>query len=533
MKKLVFASMMAMASVSLVSAALLRAQDSTLQAAEYNAYDMACGNCAQHPEQDQTTILTKSSAPGLESFLTAYPNSIVKKAVLDLLLDKYYNPAPVGLGDQDKALATASRILHDDPNNLKAILYTVIIKKGQCAKTQDVATCDDAAAYARKGLLAPKPASVSDADWKAQTGGSYPVFHSAIAFDDAAAHKDFKGAIDEYTQELMLYTDAQSKTAGLMDTNYLAMAYSQPGPAKDLPKAIWFYARVWNFAPAKYKQGIETNLEIYYKKYHGNLDGLDDVKAKAALTTFPSGFEIKPAPTPQERIHDLIVTTPDLRVLNLGDKELILAIGAKEDADKLWSVLKDQATPVPGTVISVPVSAIKVIVTQGVKATDFLVKLTTPVASDSFKAPDPTDLKAQQEFILANGVKDDTVKLGEIFDDLKTAIKKIVIEPEATVINVAVTDSAKASKTADFIVNLKTPISGKEIPAAGSSLGLSSKGEAELDGTYDTYEQIPATDAAPQSAQIVLRDGVLIEEKKKPAGAAHPKPSAAHHAAAH
>jgi hypothetical protein len=62
--------------------------------------------------------------------------------------------------------------------------------------------------------------------------------------------------------------------------------------------------------------------------------------------------------------------------------------------------------------------------------------------------------------------------------------------------------------------------------------GISSEGKTELDGTYDTFKQIPATDTAPQSAQIVLRDGSIIAEKKKPAGAAH-KPAAAHHAPAH
>jgi hypothetical protein len=503
---------------------MLRAQDSTItikDPAEYNTYQIALNQADP-----------KAKAAAFESFLTAYPLSVVKNDVLDRLLNTYYNPPPQGTGELDKALVTAGKLLQVEPNNLEAILYSVIIKKGQCAKTQDVTTCDDAAAYARKGLLAPKPAGVADADWKTQTGLAYPNFHSALAADAAYGHKDFKTAIDEYTAELMLYSDAQTQTVALQDTLFLAQAYSQPGPAKDLTKAVWFYARVWNFVPAKFKPGIETQLKYYFNKFHGNLDGLDDVKAKAALTTFPAGFVLKPAETPAEKIHDLIVATPDLRVLNLGDKELILAIGAKDDADKLWSVLKNDPTPVPGTVISAPASAIKVTVTQGVKPSEFIVHLTTPVEFASFTAPDAADLKAQQEFILANGDKDDTVKLSAIFDDLKSPIKKIVIEPVATAINVAVTADAKTNKTADFIVNLKTPISGKEAPAAGAIFGLASDGKAELDGTYDAYKQIPATDTTSPSAQIVLREGSIIAEKKKPAVPAH-KPAAAHHTAAH
>jgi tetratricopeptide (TPR) repeat protein len=514
--------MMALASTSLVSSLMLRAQDSITikDPAEFNTYQLAIS------QSD-----AKARAGALEGFLQAYPQSVVKNDVLDRLLNTYYNPAPQGTGDPDKALSAASRLLQVDPNNLEAILYSVIIKKTQGAKTQDVTTLDDAAALARKGLLTPKPAGVADADWKSQTSLAYPNFHSAIAFDDAAAHKDFKGAVDEYTQELMLYSDDQAKHAGLMDTYLLAQAYTQPG-AKDLVKAVWFYARVWDFVPAGSKPNIEKQLEYWYNKFHGNLGGLDDLKAKAALTTFPSGFELKPAETPAEKIHELILATPDLRVLNLGDKETVLAIGTTEDADKLWAVLKNEATPIPGTVISAPASAIKVVVTQGVKVSDFIVKLTTPVEFASFKAPDAADLKSQQEFILANGVAEDTAKLSAIFDDLKTPIKKIVIEPVATVINVAVTPDAKASKIADFIVSLKTPVGGKEAPVAGSVFGLSGKGEAELDGTYNTYKQIPATDTVAQSAQIMLRDATIVTaEKKKPGAGAHAKPGAAHHAA--
>jgi hypothetical protein len=532
MKKLVFASVLALASVSLFGSSLLRAQDSTItikDPAEFNAYQMAT-----------TQSDPKAKAAALESFAQTYPQSVVKNAVLDMLLDTYYPPAPSGLGDREKALSAASRILQADPNNLKAILYSVFIKKDQCAKSvnpktglsTDPQTCDDAAALAHKGLLATKPAGVSDADWKTQTSGSYPVFHSALAADYAYSKKDNKAAISEYSAELMLYTDQQSQTVGLMDTYLLAAAYTQPD-AKDPVKAIWFYARVWDFVPAQSKPNIEKQLEYWYNKYHGNLKGLDDIKAKAALTTFPGGdFAPERAPTPAEIAHEALISG-DPAKLNLGDKEFILANGTKEDADKLWSLMKDQATPVPGTVISASSTAIKVIVTQGVKPTEFLVRLATPAACKDLALPSATDLQAQEDFILANGVKDDTAKLGDLFADPKPAIKKIVIEPIAVAINVAVTDDAKSAKTADFIVNLKTPVACKEVKAAGESYGLASKGDAELDGTYDTYTQVPATATAAPSALIVLRDGSIVAAHPKPTGAAHPKPAAGHHSATH
>jgi hypothetical protein len=452
MKKIVFASVMALASASLVAAPTLRAQESgTIQIkdpAEFNSYQMFT-----------TQTDPKAKAAAGESFLQQYPQSVVKNTVLDNLIDTYQ-----GLQDPDKTLGAASRLLQVDPNNMKAIFISVFIKKGQCAKTSDHQTCDDAAAIASKGLQAAKPAAVSADDWKKQTAATYPLFHSALALDFAISKKDYKSAQDEYKAELILYSDDQSKTVGLNDTLLLAQAYSQPGPAQDLVQASWFYSRVWDFAPANYKGQIEPKLEYYYKKFHGGLDGLDAIKQQAQASAFPpTTLHIDPAKSPQEQIHDLIVSTPDLTTLALADKETILAFGSKDDADKLWGLLQGKQTPVPG----------------------------------------------------------------------------IVIEATASQIKVAVTQDAKDAKVADFIVNLKDPLKDSEIPAAGFE--FKTQPAAELDGTYDTYTQIPAADAKPatdttpataavaQRAEIVLKDAFVQPEKKK---TAPHKPTAAHHKAA-
>jgi hypothetical protein len=442
MKKIVFASVMALAGVSLVVAPTLRAQDNsgTIQIkdpAEYNAYQMFSS------QSDP-----KAKAAAGESFLTTYPQSVVKNAVLDDLITIYQS-----LQDPDKTLSAANRLLQVDPNNMKAIFISVFVKKGQCAKTSDAQTCDDAAALAQKGLSAPKPAGVSDDDWNKQKSATYPIFHSAIALDDALSKKDFKAAEDEYTSELKLLPEDQTKTAGLNDTLLLAQAYSQPGPGQNLPAAIYLYARVWAFAPANFKPQIETQLERYYKKYHGNLDGLQDVKTQALASALPpTTLKIDPAKTPAEQIHDLLAATPDLNTLALADKETVLALGSKEDADKLWALLKDKQTPVPG----------------------------------------------------------------------------IIIEAAASTIKVAVTQDAKDAKVADFIVNLKAPLTDAEQKLYQPGFEFKTQPSAELDGTYDSYTQIPATATAAASAQIVLRDAFIQPEKKKPV--AH-KPAASHHRA--
>jgi hypothetical protein len=289
-------------------------------------------------------------------------------------------------------------------------------------------------------------------DFKKQTAVANPIFHSSIALDDALSKKDYKAAVEEYKTELMLYSADQTTSGpGLVDTLNLAEAYVKLTPP-DMVNAVWFYARVVNFAPAGFKPQIEKKLDYWYNKFHGGLDGLDAIKTQSAATVFPANLVIKPAATPQEKIHAILQNTADLNTLALADKELVLAFGSKEDADKLWALMKDKETPVPGT----------------------------------------------------------------------------VLEATTSVLKVAVTDDAKQAKVPDFIVNLKTPLADKDVPAVGSDVGLSSKNQPEVDGTYDTYTQIPGTDTVAQSAQIVLRDGALVPVKKAPVH----KPTPVHHAAA-
>jgi hypothetical protein len=441
---------------------MLRAQDSSIQIkdpAEFNTFNSACGHCADPPAQRDPSA--KASAPALESFLQAYPQSVVKSTALELLMDTYR-----GMGDADKTLGAATRLLLVDPNNLKAIIWSVIIKENQCAKTvnqktglsSDPQTCDDAATLAQKGLSVPRPASTPADEWKKWTGGTYPVFHSAIALDDVASKKDVKAGINEYRTELMLYAPEQTQSGmGLQDTQQLAACYTKP-EAKDLKLAVWFYARAWNFAAPRNKPGLDDAIKYYYMKYHGNdLNGLNDIKAQAAATVFPPGnLVITAKATPAQTAHDALVGG-DPAKLNLGDKEYILANGVKDDADKMWAVLQGQVggTPVPG----------------------------------------------------------------------------VVTEATASVIKVAVSNEAKTANPpyADFIVNMKKPLEDKDIPKVGYEYKMPPA--TTLVGTYASYTVIPATDPEdPATAQIVLNDGEVQLEKKKPVTPAH-KPAAGHPAA--
>ncbi len=143
MKKLVFASVVALASAGFVAGPVVHAQDQAASKdltlkdpAEYNAYQMF-----------STQTDPKQKAAAGAAFLEKYPQSAAKKYVLDALLDAYRST-----NDSQNMLDSANKLLQIDPNNLKAILYSVLIKKQQCGEKSDASTCDDAGALAQKGL---------------------------------------------------------------------------------------------------------------------------------------------------------------------------------------------------------------------------------------------------------------------------------------------------------------------------------------------------------------------------------------------
>lgn len=418
MKKVVLVTVLAFASTALAVAPHVMAQDQSSQSGqitikdqnEYNDYNNAIG------QSDP-----KARAAAIEAFLQKYPQTVVKQNLLETLMALYTQTAAADTG---KALDAAGRLLQVDPNNPRALFLSVFVKKSQALQKTNPAEAqpilDDAATLAQRGLNAPKPASMQQADFDKFKTIATPVFHSAIGWD-AFAKKDYNTAISEFLAELhAVSAEDTTKGPALLDTYQLGNAYVQKDP-KDLLNGFWFLARAANFMQDPQKSQIDTAAQYWYKKYHGGMDGYPDVKTKAAQNVFPpTDFAVKPAPpppSPQDLAHQAVTGTSDLKTLALADQEYILGNGTKEDADKVWAVLKDVTTKVPG----------------------------------------------------------------------------IVIEATADQVKLAVSEDAKASKTADFTINMKSPLKEKEIPAVGSTITLI--------GTFDSYTQKPA--------MIILKEGEL------------------------
>jgi len=375
MKKVVLASLLAVASVvpAAAPAALAQTQESQSSQitikdpAEYNAYTNAIG---------QSTPAAKAAA--IESFLQQYPNSVVKQQMLEQLVSAYQ-----ATGDTAKTYDAAKRLLQVDPNNLRAMTFVVYVDKAQA--NGDQAKLDEAATLARKGLNATKPAAMSQADFDKLKSVAEPIFYSAIAADDLAK-KDYKAEITDITAELKALPPATTtQQPTLADTYYLGNAYVQENP-KDLVNGIWFLARAAQYLPEPYKDQAEKAAEYWYNKYHGSMDGFEPIKQLAHDNVFPpDSYKPTPAPpppSPQQLAHNAVTSTTDLKTLALTDKEFILANGSPEDAQKVWAVLNGVTAEVPGTVVSATPDSVQLAVSDDAKQSqkaDFTINMKKPL----------------------------------------------------------------------------------------------------------------------------------------------------------
>jgi hypothetical protein len=349
--------------------------------AEYNAYNSAI-----------TQTDPKAKAAALEAYLTAYPQSSVKAAVLEQLMLAYsaFDPA--------KTLDAADRLLQVDPNNLRALTFETYFRLTGADSITDPAAkqaaLDKAADYAQKGLAVTKPADTSAADFTALQTQAKPVFYRAIA-TAALNKKDGATAVTNFKQELASVPVADTTKPGplLQDTYFLGLAYLQSTPP-DLVNCTWYVSRFVAFAPEPYKTQMLPTAKYCYKKYHGSDEGYDAVLA-AAQTSLdpPASFAIKPAPKPEDMAHDLVTSTPeaDLPKLAISDREFVLANGKPEDADKVWNTMKGKSVTIPDAlVIESSPTVLKVAVSEDAvlsKTADFTFNMKAPEESEKKLTP--------------------------------------------------------------------------------------------------------------------------------------------------
>ncbi len=379
MKKVLYISVLALASSVISAAPMMLAQSSNQgtitikDAAEANAYNSAIS---------QPTPQAKAASA--EAFLQQYPNSIVKKQMLEVLMDAYTQT-----GNTDKAVATARKVLQIDPTDMRALALSAYVLRSQAGQKTNPADAqpllDEAAKDAQAGLTAPPPTGADAVNFEKMKAAVTPLFDGAIAADDLEK-KDYPNAIKYFQEELKAMTPAQQTAgSGIQDTYLLGQAYIQEQP-QDIVNGVWYLARAAAYAPEPFKDEIQKAAQYWYKKYHGGTDGFDDVQTQAKASLMPpSGFTIKPAPpppSPQELAHTAVTSTPDLKTMALTDKEFVLANGTPDDASKVWDTMKELTTKVPGKVISATADSVQLAVSDDAQQSnkaDFTINMKKPL----------------------------------------------------------------------------------------------------------------------------------------------------------
>jgi len=311
--------------------------------AEYNAYMGAI------QQKDPTAQIS-----GLEAYLTQYPNSVMKGAALQTLMQDYQQT-----NNQQKTVDTATKLVAADPTNERAIFLLAYIDRlkaqgGSPTAKQDLA---DAKKYGQMGLDGlskfTKPDGTSDADFQKMKDQMTGVFNSAIGIS-AITDKDYDNARKDLRAAVESSPDFQKDFSVVYP---LALAYAGPTPpdpkiSPDPINAIWFASRASVVAPTpQYQQQIEKYAKGLYIKYHGGDEGWTDVLAQAKANPLPPpGFAIKPAPSPAEQAHAMVVATPPDK-MDFATWEFVLTNGSKDDQDTVWNAIKGKAVQMQGKVI--------------------------------------------------------------------------------------------------------------------------------------------------------------------------------------
>lgn len=291
--------------------------------AEYNAYVAAV------QQKDPSAKIS-----GLEAFTTQYPNSVMKNQALELLMGAYQQT-----NNSKKTMETAAKVVAGNPCNMRALALLAFYNRMLAQNGDPSANLADGKKYAEQGQGCwPK---ITDPEVTKMKSQMDQIFGSAIGIADYQA-KDYPGA----ATALKPVVDANPTDFSVVYP--LALAYLNQAPP-DYQNGIWFAARAAAVAPAQNQAGIEKYARSQYIKFHAGDDGWAELLAAAKANG--QQMPIKPAPTPAEQAHDMVVKTPADK-MDFAQWEFVLTNGSQEDQDAVWNTIKGKAVQMNGTVIS-------------------------------------------------------------------------------------------------------------------------------------------------------------------------------------
>jgi hypothetical protein len=327
--------------------------------AEYNAY------VAAYQAADANAKIS-----GLEAFLTQYPNSVMKNQALEILMSTYQQA-----GNTKKTMETATKLVTADPCQVRALTLLayfdrVLAQNNDPSAKQLLA---DGKKYGQQGLDClpkfAKPDGTSDADFQKMKDQMTGIFNAILGIaalqegvDAATQHDlavkakdDAKAAASQAEKEKnygvaakYLKITVDGNPADFSVVYPLALSYLGENPP-DYQNGIWFAARATALAPPAAQAQIEKYARGQYRNFHAGEDGWAEVLA-AAKANGPQ-VPIKPAPTPAEQAHAMVLATvPDK--MDFAQWEFVLTNGTQADQDTVWNAIKGKAVQMVGTVIS-------------------------------------------------------------------------------------------------------------------------------------------------------------------------------------
>ena len=302
--------------------------------AEYNAYMAAVQ--ATDPN---------GKATALEGFTTQYPNSVMKEDALELLMRTYQQ-----LGNIPKTMDTANKVLQANPKNVTALALLSYLHRAMAQQGQDPTNnMAQARQFGERGLQAlpdfQKPEGMSDADFAKLKDSLAGIFNASIGLA-AYTSKDFP------TAQKSLQAAVDTTPTDFSVVYPLALSYLD-APQPDWLRGIWYVARAASVSPTpQAKQQVSEYGRRKYIKYHGGDDGWPDVlSAAAASPTPPSGWSIKPAPTPAEQAAKMLSEKP-VAQMSFDEIQFVLTSGNQQAADQLWNQIKDKPLAMVGKVVT-------------------------------------------------------------------------------------------------------------------------------------------------------------------------------------
>src|SRR2546423_4350959 len=177
------------------------------------------------------------------------------------------------MGNAQKTMEAANRLLQVDPGNLAALALNVFSMRNSITGPTDP-KLQQIRDMSQRGLQAlqsaAKPEAMPDADWAKRKSLFATVFHGGLGFA-ALQLKDYPTA----QQNLRAAVEAQPDS--FSDVYPLALAYLEARPMA--PEGLFFAARAVQLAPAQAKQQITSYAQSRYRRFHGDIAGRDQVLA--------------------------------------------------------------------------------------------------------------------------------------------------------------------------------------------------------------------------------------------------------------